>query len=259
MRKILIIVSIVIVMIISYYLVSAFVLQQQKINKQSFYVHLQPEWNSYPQNLVYEVTNVWNQKDTTPLSSQERIKIAREANVEEVQYQHQKPYIVVRNSNTNCHDSWEPHYARFGADTLRHYIEFASGLQKHPDPNITIYTTQPSNQDRIEHESQIKSGYSQFIPICASKDGSTFDYSVRINDERLGFDVYFVPSIQMQEFYENGDSRFSPYVDGSCSGQNYVRFSGTCNNVSRDSGLLIVIPDTLNLPLTKIEVWLYEK
>lgn len=259
MRKTHYLILALVTIVVSYYLISAFVLQQQSINKQSFYVHLQPGWSSYPQNLVYDVTNVWSKKDNTPLSSQERLEIAKEANVEEVQYQHQKPYIVIRNSNTNCHDSWEPHYARFGADTLRHYIEYVIGVQKYADPNITLYTTLPSKQDRIQHESQITSGYSQFIPICTSKDVTSFDYSVKINDENVGFDVYFVPSIQAQKDYESNNGKFIAYSDGICSGKNHERFSGTCNNVSKDSGLLIVIPDNLSLPLTKVEVWLYEK
>ena len=32
----------------------------QDINKYSIYVHLQPEWNSYPGNIIYDITNVWS-------------------------------------------------------------------------------------------------------------------------------------------------------------------------------------------------------
>ena len=257
MRKIHCIIIGIICIIVSYYIVSAFVLQQQSINKQSIYVHLEPGWNSYPGNIVYEITNVWSNSEKIPLSPKDRLEISKQNNVDEIRYIHDKPYILVQNSNTNCHDSWEPHYARFGADVIRHQIEYASGVQKSPDPNITLYNSVPGKQNNAEHESQIKSGYSQFIPICTSKETSSFDYTIKMNDDTIGFDVYFVPSISEQQNYDQNNSKFQYYDE--CSGRNYSRFSGTCNNVARDSGLLIILPDNLSLPLTKLEIWLYEK
>ena len=44
-----------------------------------------------------------------------------------------------------------------------------------------------------------------------------------------------------------------------CSGLNYQSYSGTCNNVDKNSGLLIIIPDDLNKPLTKISIKLKEQ
>jgi len=80
---------------------------------------------------------------------------------------------------------------------------------------------------------------------------------VRINDNTVGFDVYFVPSAQEQENYNMGSGDFQ-YYDG-CSGKNYASYSGTCHDVTKNSGLLIAVPDELNVPLTKFDVWLYEK
>lgn len=248
-----------IVIVIIYYVVNAFVLQQQAINKQAIYVHLQPEWDSHPGNIVYEITNVWTNTGEMPLDSQTRIDLSKESNVDEVYSVHGKEYILVRHGNTNCHDVWEPHYARFGADTVRHHIEYLSGLQKSPDPNINLYTLVPSKQNAAAHESKMKSGYSQFIPICTQKNVTSFDYSLKINDPSVGFDVYFVPSVQEQVNYDLNNGKFRHYDDEGCFGKNYASFSGTCNNVGKESGLLIAIPDTLSIPLTKIEIWLYEK
>lgn len=259
MKKLHYLIIAIIAVIVSYYIISAYVLQPQAINKQSVYVHLQPGWNSYPGNIVYDITNVWSRNPgEESLSSEARLAIAKQTNVDEILYTHEKPYILVQNSNSNCHDSWEPHYARFGADVIRHQIEYVNGLQKSSDPNITLYTPLSSKQDSAEHDLQITSGYSQFIPICTSKNSTSFDYSVKINDETVGFDVYFVPSIKEQENFDS-NSKFQHYTDGQCFGKNYVRFSGTCNNVGRNAGLLIAIPDNLTSPLTKIEIWLYEK
>jgi hypothetical protein len=259
MRPVYIAILTIFTIIISYYIVGAFVLQQQAINKQSVYVHLQQEWASYPGNIVYDITNVWTRtSNDKQLSPQARLEMSRKTNVEEVHYTHGKSYILVQHDNTDCHDIWEPHYARFGADVLRHQIEYLEGLQQSPDPNINLYRSVPSKQDNSIHESQIKSGYSQFVPICTEKNTTSFDYSVRINDGSVGFDVYFVPSMQEQQNYDKNGT-FQYYYTGQCFGKNYASFSGTCSNVGKDSGLLIVVPDSLSLPLTKFDVWLYEK
>ena len=48
------------------------------------------------------------------------------------------------------------------------------------------------------------------------------------------------------------------FHDG-CFGKSYTSFSGVCENVDGNSGLLILIPDNLNRSLTKIEINLHEK
>ena len=245
--------------IISYYIMSAFIMQPQAINKQSVYVHLQPEWSSYPGNIVYDITNVWSRTQQVTLKPEVRMEIAKQANVDELRLVHGKSYILVQHDNTNCHDVWEPHYARFGADVIRHQIEYLAGKQTSPDPNITLYAPVAGKQDRGEHDAALKSGYSQFIPVCTSKNSTSFDYSVKINDSSVGFDVYFVPSESEQKNYDEDNGKFQYYDTAGCYGKNYVSFSGTCSNVAKSAGLLIAIPDALTLPLTKIDIYLYEK
>ena len=36
----------------------------QDINKYSIYVHFQEEWNSYPVNILFDVTNVWSNSNS---------------------------------------------------------------------------------------------------------------------------------------------------------------------------------------------------
>lgn len=259
MKVLYVVVFAIIGIIVSYYIASAFVLQAQAINKQSVYVHLQPDWRSYPGSIVYDITNVWSQTEKNQIPPEVRLEMAREANVDEVRYVHGKSYTLVQHDNTNCHDVWEPHYARFGADVVRHQMEYLAGKQKSPDPNITLYTPVKGKQDDRAHDSSLATGYSQFIPICTSKNSTSFDYSVKINDDSVGFDVYFVPSASEQTNYDDGNEKFTHYGGDGCSGKNYVSFSGTCDNVDKNAGLLIAIPDSLTLPLTKIDVYLYEK
>ncbi len=247
-----------IAIIVIYYVLGAFVLQQHAVNKQSVYVHLQKEWKSYPSNIVYEITNVWSKTNAEPPSPEARLEIVKQTNVDAIKSVHNKSYILVQHDNTDCRDVWTPHYARFGADVVRHQIEYILGLQKSPDPDITLYNPVPGRQDYLTHKAQIISGYSQFIPVCTEKNSTTFDYSLRINDSTVGFDVYFVPSAEEQANYDS-NRVFRHYTDGQCFGTNYASFSGTCHGAGRGSGLLVVLPDSLTLPLTKVDVWLYEK
>ena len=80
----------------------------------------------------------------------------------------------------------------------------------------------------------------------------------KINDEKLGFDVYFVPSIKELDNYRQ-NSNFNYFQNDSCFGHNLQSFSGSCDNVEKDSGLLIILPDELHNSLTKISVNMQEK
>ena len=100
--------------------------------------------------------------------------------------------------------------------------------------------------------------YAQFIPICTTKENTSYEYSISINDQNSWFDVYFVHSQEQFQNYLNSDT-FHYYLQDGCSTQNHQSFSGTCNNVGKDSGLMIIIPDNLDQSLTKIRVNLHEK
>lgn len=243
--------------VIIYYVVTAFVLQPQAINKQSFYVRLHSDWNSYPGNIMYDVTNVWAREARDHLDAQTRLDLSKQAN--RVEQMHGKSYVLVHHGDSNCYDDWEPHYARFGVDTIRHHIEYTMGIQQNPDPNIVMYSPLPGPRTLGDHSSQMAAGYSQFIPVCTHKESTVFDYTVKINDESVGFDAYFVPSSAEQHDYLYNRADFTVHDGDGCSAENYVRFSGTCDGVGKDSGLLVVLPDRLSLPLTKVEIWLYER
>ena len=48
----------------------------QDINKYSIHIHLQQEWNSYPRNILFEITNVWSNTiliDKNTLDSSEHL------------------------------------------------------------------------------------------------------------------------------------------------------------------------------------------
>ena len=104
----------------------------------------------------------------------------------------------------------------------------------------------------------IKDGFSQFIPICTSKEITSYNYSIRTNSEAVGFDVYFVSSIEERNDFHDSEENFDFYTNDGCFAKNKKSFSGFCENVKKNSGLLIVIPDALDKPLTKFTVTLKE-
>jgi hypothetical protein len=49
------------------------------------------------------------------------------------------------------------------------------------------------------------------------------------------------------------------YTESGCFAKNLISHSGTCPNVSKDSGIMIIMPDDINRSLVKATVNIYEK
>ena len=235
----------------------------QDINKYSIYVHLQPEWNSYPGNIFYDITNVWtssnSKSDIKGFDTNSYDTTFDDYNFNELLYQNQKSFVELKHAFSNCESSWKPHLYRYAVDSIRNKIEFVQGVQLNNDPYISIFPNISNEKYSSEKQEEIiKQGYAQFIPICTSKNSTSYEFAVSINDKNTAFDVYFIPSkIELENYLEN--SSFVFYTQKGCSAINYYSFSGTCNNVEKNSGLLIVIPDNLKLSLTKVKISLHEK
>ena len=148
---------------------------------------------------------------------------------------------------------------RKAVDTVRHEIEIFHAKQLNSDSEMFLYPDiENKSYDGIEQELKIKNGFSQFIPICTSKEITSYDYSIKIDSDDLGFDVYFVSSIDERNDFYDSKNDFDFYPADDCYAKNKKSFSGFCNNVGKNSGLLIIIPDALDKPLTKIFVTLKE-
>ncbi len=227
----------------------------QDINKYSVYVHLQKEWDSYPGNILFDVTNTWsnlNSDENKYSTDPSDISTLTIYNSNQLEYQHGKPYVELKHEFSNCESSWKPMLYRYAIDIIRNKIELVQGTQLNDDPYISIFP-------EIAMEKQMaSSSYAQFIPICTSKENTSYEYSISINDKNSWFDVYFVPSKIQLDNYLNSDT-FDYYLQDGCSAHNYQSFSGICDNVGRTSGLLIIIPDNLDQSLTKVKINIHEK
>lgn len=227
---------------------------EQVANKYSIYVHFQPEWNSYSKNLIFDVTNSWHK-----ISSDEILKTDESTyNKNQLQYINDKSFVELKHDFSECQDEWMPILYRKAIDTVRHEIEYLQGNQLSTDPEISIYPDVTNSEYDLNSQRQkIKNGYAQFIPICTSNEKTSYDYSIKTDNDDIGFDVYFISSEQRLDDFFNSD--FVYYSQTGCFGENKKSFSGTCENLDKDSGLLIVIPDELKPWVTKITVNLYEK
>lgn len=237
----------------------------QDISKYSIYVHFQEDWNSSPANLLFDITTVWS--NPNPIDNPKEVYYDPGINIDEIksrnfnelQEQHGKTFVELKHEFSNCKTSWKPDLYRYGVDSVRNQFE-----QDITDSNENPYTImfpniKNENYGNNEQKQKLSKGYSQFIPICTSKDTTTYNYSVKINDKEIGFDVYFIPSIEEQKSYVKKTGNFIHYKNEGCFGNNFLSYSNTCENVEKQSGLLIIIPDELQKSLTKIQVNLHEK
>lgn len=235
----------------------------QDINKYSIYVHLQQDWNSYPGNILFDVTNVWsnpNESDEKSFSiNPSDISSLIDYNSNQLQYQNKKSFVELKHEFSNCESDWKPMIYRYMIDNLRSKIDSVRGNQINDDPYISIFPNIPNTKYDDKKQSEfLAQGYAQFIPICTSSESTSYEYSVSLNDEKIAFDVYFVPSKNELSNYHTLDS-FDFYSTDGCFARNYHSFSGKCNDVGKDAGLLIILPDTLESSLTKVKISIHEK
>ena len=85
----------------------------------------------------------------------------------------------------------------------------------------------------MEQQIKIKDGFSQFIPICTSKERTSYDYSIKTDSNTVGFDVYFVSSIDERADFHNSVNDFDFYASDGCYAKNKKSFSGFCDNVEK--------------------------
>ena len=235
----------------------------QDINKYSIYIHLQDNWKSSPSNILFDITNVWSNPDPdsddrsfsiNPYDLSELI----DYNSNQLQYQNEKSYVELKHEFSNCDSNWKPMLYRYAIDEFRNQIEIMQGTQLNDDPYVSLVPNVANHEyDDSFQQILVKEGYVQFVPICTSEDSSDYEYSISINDNKIGFDVYFVSSADEVTNFLNNES-FSFYEQDGCVAHNFRSYSGVCKNVTQDSGLMIILPDNLELSITKVRISLHE-
>ncbi len=219
------------------------------LNKYAIYIHLQPEWDSHPRNIIYDVTNSWYRTGDAPGPANATY------NENRLQKINGRQFVELKHGFSDCRDEWSPIIYRQAIDAVRHEVDYLYGVQLSANPGISVYPdVENTGHDSGQQAQKIRDGYAQFIPVCTSREKTTYDYSIRTDD--VGFDVYFVASQQQAEDFYGGD--FGHYGESGCFARNMKSFSGTCD-VERGGGLLVIVPDELESSTSKITVNLYER
>ena len=227
-------------------------------NRYSVYAHLQPEWNSDSKNIIFEVTNSWYKSDKQNTVNHATNAEFKKYNTNQLQHLNGKSYVELKHEFSDCQEEWQPVLYRKAVDAVRHEIEYVQGKQLSTNPEISIYPDiNNTNYDNSQQQLKIKNGYAQFIPICTSDDFTSYQYSIKTDNTDLGFDAYFVSAFDKEGGFSG--TEFDYYDQPGCFGQNKQSYSGTCNNIKKDSGLLVIFPDELKPWVTKVTVNLYEK
>jgi hypothetical protein len=235
----------------------------QSINKYSIYIHLQSDWKSSPGNILFDITNVWSNPNSgydakSFFITSSDISTLTDYNSNQLQYQHQKSFVELQHEFSDCSLNWKPVSYRYAIDSIRNKIELIQGTQLNDDPYVSLVPNIQNEKYDIKNQREfVKEGYVQFIPICTVHESTSYEYAISLNDENIAFDVYFIPSKNEITNYLNSDS-FRFYTQEGCSAQNHHSFSGICENVEKNSGLLIVLPDNLELSLTKVKISIHE-
>ena len=113
----------------------------QDINKYSIYVHFQEEWNSYPANILFDVTNVWSNSDInshTYSTDFSNVSNFDNYNSNNLQFQDNRGYVELKHQFSDCNSSWKPMTYRYAIDSVRTQIELIQGSELNSDPYVSI-------------------------------------------------------------------------------------------------------------------------
>jgi hypothetical protein len=232
-----------------------------------YYVEPLPEYASYANNVMELSTTAWEDANddlqfievSSPQQANFQVQWVKEFGVEHVGYAFGSWFIEVGLGDSGCGNGmWHPYSEQYTTNIMTHEIGHVLGFDHVNDPDSIMYPTAINwEYGNVETKKTLTNGYGYFQPICTSKDVTTFDWHVSSDDPIYGFDVYFVSSVNEFDNWVDGKS-FNYFDDNACFAENMLSVGGTCEGVTQDSGLLIIMGDNASEPLTEITLNLRE-
>ncbi|MCH7648774.1 MAG: matrixin family metalloprotease [Thaumarchaeota archaeon] len=233
--------------------------------KDTYYVYVDelPSWADYAVGVMYDSTRYWEEPNPelkfyvteNPNDADFRVQWVKDFGGEQhVGHAYGKQFVEVGLGDSNCYGKWQPYSRNYVSQIMTHEIGHILGLDHSNDVKSIMYPTAIHLEYGIvEEEFTLTESYGQFYSPCTIKGVTSIDYWVSVDDPTYGFDVYFVPSVESFDDWADGKS-FQYYSDEECFGKNYRSYGGTCNGVTKESGLLVIANDVLSKEIATITV-----
>lgn len=233
-------------------LVAALVLSGAgQAHAQTYHVYVDelPDWAGYASNVMYEATRYWQgihpgtefYLADDPRLADFRVQWVKEFGGEHVGYAYGDKFVEVGLGDSNCvRDRWQPYSPGYVTDIMKHEIGHILGYgHNNDDPSDIMYPIAVNTEYGIvEQTLSFTENYARFIPVCTTRDVSSFSFDIESGDPASGFDAYFVPSAGSFERFVAGEE-FEYNHNPGCHGKDYARFGDTCSGVPQRGGLII--------------------
>lgn len=219
---------------------------------------------SYASNVIYDATNAWTSANSNIKFYKSDTEEQSDLDVQWIrdygtvagtlgEYVSGTKLIQVGLGDSNCMGTWQPYSTKTVDHIATHEIGHFLGLGHSSDPNDVMYPYTPVEYGQVTIQKNLAAGYVSFIPFCTQKDTTSYSYSVTTDDPTYGFKVYVIPTVNEYDGLKNSLS-FNHYSDSGCYGENYQTYSGTCDGISKGSGLLIVLDNRQTNDLTQLTI-----